>query len=55
MTATEIQCLQMQANDQRKNNPDYAGTKMSPEEDVTILVKSWNHCGRFLGVSTLVY
>lgn len=55
MTAAEIQCLQMQANDQRKNNTDYTCIKMSPEEDVTILEKSWNHRGRLLGVSTLVF
>lgn len=55
MTPTEIQCLQMQANDQRKNNPDYICIKMSPEEAVTILEKSWNHRGRFLGVSMLVF
>lgn len=55
MTATEVQCLQMQANDQRKNNPDYTCIKMSPEEAVTILEKSWNHHGRFLGVSMLLF
>lgn len=55
MTATEIQCLQLQANDQRKNTPAYSCIKMSPEEAVTILENSWNHRGRLLGVATLVF
>jgi len=45
----------MQTNDQRKDNPDYACIAVSPEEAVTVQERSWNHCGKFLGVSTLVF
>ena len=55
MAAAEIQCLQMQANHQRKTNPHYTCITMSPEEAVTIQEISWNCCGKALGVSTLVF
>lgn len=43
----------MQANDQRKDNPDYTSIAVSPGE--AIPERSWNHCEKFLGVPTLVF